>query len=65
MKLAHLQNDQLDFYLAVLNFLVNEDHIFPNIVLPVLIPFAITGYKCLVFLYGYSPSVRIERTTSR
>ena len=32
---------------------------------PVLIPLAITGYKCQVFLYCYSPAVRIEPATSR
>ena len=32
---------------------------------PVLIPFAITGYKCWVFLNCYSPPVRIEAATSR
>ena len=31
----------------------------------VLIPLAITGYKCQVFLYCYSPTVRIEPATSR
>ena len=29
------------------------------------IPLAITGYKCWVFLYCYSPVVRIEPATSR
>ena len=32
---------------------------------PVPIPLAITGYKCKVFLYCYSPLVRIEPATSR
>ena len=32
---------------------------------PILIPLAITGYKCKVFLYCYSPAVRIEPATSR
>ena len=32
---------------------------------PVLIPLAITGYKCWVFLYCYLPVVRIEPATSR
>ena len=32
---------------------------------PVLIPFTITGYKCKVFMYCYSPAVRIEPATSR
>ena len=31
---------------------------------PVLIPLAITEYKCYVFLYCYSPAVRIEPATS-
>ena len=31
----------------------------------VLIPWGITGYKCKVFLYCYSPVVRIEPATSR
>ena len=33
--------------------------------LPVLIPLAITGCKCQVFLYCYLPVVRIESTTFR
>ena len=33
--------------------------------LPVQIPLTITGYKCSVFLYCYSPAVRIEPATSR
>ena len=32
---------------------------------PVLIPLAITGYKCKVFLYFYSPAVRIGPSASR
>ena len=32
---------------------------------PVRIPLAITGYKCEVFQYCYSPAVRIEPATSR
>ena len=32
---------------------------------PVMIPLAITGYKCKVFLYCYSPLVRIEPETSK
>ena len=32
---------------------------------PVLIPFAIIGYKCKIFLYCYSPAVRVELATSR
>ena len=31
----------------------------------VLIPFVITRYKCLVFLYCYSPAIRFEPATSR
>ena len=31
----------------------------------VLIPLTITGYKCKIFMYCYSPTVRIEPTTSR
>ena len=34
-------------------------------VLRVLISLTITGYKCQVFLYGYTSAVRIEPITSR
>ena len=59
---ADLTFDLLQVFVEVGNLHKTSNHVLLS---PVLILLAITGYKCSVFLYCYSPAVKIEPATSR